>query len=156
MRSNDAYRGFPHDVFCFTMLQEIVARSLHLEIGQYRHFAGSMHIYEEDISKAELYLSEGVQPRIEMPSMPNESPWPAIDTLRNAEAAIRRGDKVNASSLGLSPYWTDLVRLLQVFAARGNDDQIERLKNELNFKRYGVYALGQRGMASRTTGAKIG
>jgi thymidylate synthase len=28
MRSNDAYKGLPHDVFCFTMLQEI-SRSQH-------------------------------------------------------------------------------------------------------------------------------
>jgi thymidylate synthase len=33
MRSNDAYLGLPHDVFCFTMLQEIIARSLGREIG---------------------------------------------------------------------------------------------------------------------------
>ena len=33
MRSNDAYLGLPHDVFCFTMLQEIIARSLGLDIG---------------------------------------------------------------------------------------------------------------------------
>ena len=26
MRSNDAYFGLPHDIFCFTMLQELVAR----------------------------------------------------------------------------------------------------------------------------------
>lgn len=28
MRSHDAYTGMPHDFFCFTMIQEIVARSL--------------------------------------------------------------------------------------------------------------------------------
>lgn len=28
MRSNDAYIGLPHDVFCFTMLQEVLARTL--------------------------------------------------------------------------------------------------------------------------------
>ena len=28
MRSNDAYIGLPHDVFAFTMIQEIVARAL--------------------------------------------------------------------------------------------------------------------------------
>ena len=37
MRSNDAYWGLPHDVFAFTMLQEILARSLTLELGTYKH-----------------------------------------------------------------------------------------------------------------------
>jgi thymidylate synthase len=48
MRSNDAYIGLPHDVFCFTMLQEIVTRSLNRELGTYIHFVGSMHLYEPD------------------------------------------------------------------------------------------------------------
>lgn len=34
MRSNDAYKGLPHDIFCFTMLQEVVARTLGLELGK--------------------------------------------------------------------------------------------------------------------------
>ena len=40
MRSNDAVLGLPHDVFCFTMLQEIVARQLEADIGLYRHMVG--------------------------------------------------------------------------------------------------------------------
>lgn len=39
MRSNDAYLGFPHDVFFFTMIQELVARSLGIRVGDYHHFA---------------------------------------------------------------------------------------------------------------------
>ena len=35
MRSNDAFIGLPHDIFAFTMLQEIMARSLGLELGTY-------------------------------------------------------------------------------------------------------------------------
>lgn len=33
MRSNDAVIGMPHDVFAFTMLQELIARSLGAELG---------------------------------------------------------------------------------------------------------------------------
>ena len=44
LRSNDAYWGLPHDLFCFTMLQELVARHLGVELGHYYHYAGSMHI----------------------------------------------------------------------------------------------------------------
>lgn len=45
MRSNDAFLGLPHDVFAFTMLQEILARSLGVNLGVYKHFVGSMHLY---------------------------------------------------------------------------------------------------------------
>ena len=44
MRSNDAYKGLPHDVFSFTMLQEIAARMLKVELGDYNHFAASLHL----------------------------------------------------------------------------------------------------------------
>jgi thymidylate synthase len=36
MRSNDVYLGLPHDVFSFTLLQEVIARSLSVEIGAYK------------------------------------------------------------------------------------------------------------------------
>ena len=44
LRSNDAYWGLPHDVFCFTMLQEMMARRLGVEIGEYYQYVGSMHV----------------------------------------------------------------------------------------------------------------
>jgi hypothetical protein len=45
MRSNDAVWGLTYDVFSFTMLQEVVAVSLGLELGEYRHNDGSLHLY---------------------------------------------------------------------------------------------------------------
>jgi thymidylate synthase len=117
MRSNDAYIGLPHDVFCFTMLQEIVARSINREIGSYRHFVGSMHLYDRDRVHAESLVGEGFQSRIAMPPMPAEDPWPAIAVVLAAEARIRVGEMFDASQLGLDPYWSDLIRLLQIFSS---------------------------------------
>lgn len=37
MRSNDAFLGLPHDIFSFTMLQEIAARELGVGLGIYTH-----------------------------------------------------------------------------------------------------------------------
>ncbi len=45
MRSNDADRGFPHNVVQFTMLQEILAGWIGVEIGDYTHIADSFHLY---------------------------------------------------------------------------------------------------------------
>ena len=138
MRSNDAYLGLPHDVFCFTMLQEIVARSLNLDVGVYRHFVGSLHVYAKHFSAIESYLSEAFQARVEMPPMPTGDPWSALKALGEAEGLIRRGEAVDAEALGLDPYWADLVRLLQVFHA--NDDAtIQGLRNAMHFKRYFMY-----------------
>ena len=61
MRSNDAFKGLPHDVFCFTMLQEIFARTLGVHVGVYKHAVGSLHLYDKDRQKANQYLKEGIK-----------------------------------------------------------------------------------------------
>ena len=139
MRSNDAYIGLPHDIFCFTMLQEIVARSLGYELGIYKHFVGSMHLYQIDQENARRYFEEGVQRTIEMPPMPEGDPWPSIQKLLDAEQRIRKGEAIDADRWGVDPYWADLIRLLQIFAAKGEEDRIEALKSAMAFRCYGPY-----------------
>lgn len=46
MRSNDLVFGFCNDQYCFSKLQEMVAKELSLEVGWYFHFASNLHIYE--------------------------------------------------------------------------------------------------------------
>lgn len=149
MRSNDAYKGLPHDVFCFTMLQEIVARSLGYELGIYKHFVGSMHLYEIDLADAQQYIDEAVQPTREMPAMPEGDPWPSIRRVLDAEYRIRNGQTVDAGSWGVEPYWADLIRLLQVFAATGDEERIDALKSAMACRRYDPYIDGRRTMKPR-------
>jgi thymidylate synthase len=117
MRSNDAFLGLPHDVFCFTMLQELVARSLGVELGIYRHNVASLHVYERDQQQIKGFLREGWQSTSAMPPMPEGDPWEAIEGLRMAENAIRCGRALPASASTLDGYWKDLVVLLQIFRA---------------------------------------
>ena len=138
MRSNDAYFGFPHDVFCFTMLQEVVARTLGCDVGTYRHFVGSMHLYTRHRGDAQKLVDERFQNQIEMPAMPVGTPWPAIDAVLTAEARIRSGEKFDANELGLDPYWADLVRVLQIFRTRDRK-RIETLRDSMAFKQYRPY-----------------
>jgi len=50
MRSNDLFLGLPYNFIQFTYLQEILAGCLQVTVGEYCHFADSMHIYERDIA----------------------------------------------------------------------------------------------------------
>lgn len=50
MRSNDIWLGFPYDVFSFTCLQILMANELDVEIGEYTHIAGSLHLYTRNAS----------------------------------------------------------------------------------------------------------
>ena len=56
MRSNDAYYGLPHDLFCFTMLQELVSCRTNIPLGDYTHYSTSMHIYPRHKKNIEDYL----------------------------------------------------------------------------------------------------
>lgn len=49
MRSNDIWMGFPYDVFCFTSLQVKMAMELGVDLGEYTHIAGSLHLYERNV-----------------------------------------------------------------------------------------------------------
>ena len=51
MRSNDLWYGFCNDQYCFSKLQELVAKETGLLIGSYYHFAHNLHLYDNIIEK---------------------------------------------------------------------------------------------------------
>jgi thymidylate synthase len=145
MRSNDVITGLPHDIFCFTMLQEIAARTLSVELGIYKHCVGSLHLYNADVRKAKSFLAEGWQStKSDMPLMPAGDPAAGIALLLKAEAAVRRGTSVNKRLLNeatKNPYWADLIRLLQVhsYKRRNKRIQIEEVRQKMVFAVYDTY-----------------
>jgi thymidylate synthase len=117
MRSNDAYLGLPHDIFAFTFLQELIARSMGHELGEYHHAVGSLHLYDAKEGQARSYIEEGWQSSTEvMPPMPLGDPWPALRWLLEQERAIRGGRLSIESATDVDPYWVDLARLLLIKA----------------------------------------
>jgi thymidylate synthase len=114
MRSNDAYRGLPHDIFAFTMLQEFVARCTGHELGAYSHAVGSLHLYDRDETAANQFIAAGWQDKLAMPPMPQGSPVDALDWLLRAEREIRTGAFVLPNTARIESYWIDLARLLLI------------------------------------------
>ena len=142
MRSNDAFIGLPHDVFAFTMIQEIVARALGVEVGPYRHFVGSLHLYQKNRIKADAYLAEGFQgTQIVMPDMPIGDPWSSIEVLKEAEATARESRAMPDAVNSLDPYWQDLARMFQVFSASKvkNEDWLRELALQMSHPIYSRY-----------------
>ena len=62
MRSNDVLRGLPYNIVQFTVLQEVIAGWLGLEVGGYRHWSDSLHLYLDDRSD----FSCGEEPKVEL------------------------------------------------------------------------------------------
>lgn len=144
MRSNDVYLGFPGDVFAFTFIQELVARTLDLEVGTYSHFVGSLHLYDDKETKARDYLNEGFQTPISMPPMPKGDPWASVAWLLEAEQAIRCG-LPEPSSAGIDSYWLDLARLLRIKVLYDRKDirHLIQAKNEMTSPVYNAFIRGR-------------
>lgn len=143
MRSNDAWLGLPHDVFTFTMLQELVARSLSVELGEYKHAVGSLHLYDQDHENALRFLNEGWQLRRPMPPMPQGDPWTAVKSLVAFEKKVRssRGAIPNPPET-MDPYWADLATLLTIHKAglvHNNQPEIRRLRRRIHDDVYSTY-----------------
>lgn len=141
MRSNDVFRGLPHDLFCFTMLHELVARSVGAELGSYHHLVGSLHMYDRDAAALERYLAEGWQPTTRaMPPLPDGDPWQAIRALLTTERMLRTGTLPGEVDVGPDPYWADLGRLLCVYAARkGPRGMLEAIRGSMHSDYYDCY-----------------
>ena len=97
MRSNDAVWGLTYDLFSFTLLQELMLNELRiygmedLELGEYIHTAGSLHIYERHFEMASAvvqnYLSPGFKAAAPMEPIAN----PELAVLAKQEEALRTG-----------------------------------------------------------------
>lgn len=156
LRSNDAYWGLPHDVFCFTMIQEMMARRLGVEIGEYYQYVGSMHVYERYLDNMREYIQEGIQQTIEMPPMPGGDPFALINALLGIERRLRAGETLHAAAEIGDPYWADIIRLLQVFWARewsvNYPQRLAELRRELVSHSYRPYVDGRMHLESRAPG----
>ncbi len=95
MRSNDAALGLVHDIFSFTLIQEIMLARLiskypELELGEYTHIVGSLHIYDENRDKIHHYLfNEGWQYHSSMPPITPHLLKESLKTILIIEEELR-------------------------------------------------------------------
>lgn len=134
MRSNDAYKGLPHDVFAFTMIQEVVARELNVRLGRYKHAVGSLHLYDDDHKKVKDFMDEDWQANFMMPPMPAGEQWSAIKIVLDVERRVRTGEGVAIDALVLDDYWKDISRLFRIFALTRGKAQRDNLKEVVRIR----------------------
>ena len=60
MRSNDIYFGLPYDYVFFVSLAKYISERLNIELGEYTHIAGSIHMYNRDENKFVPYTVEPI------------------------------------------------------------------------------------------------
>lgn len=123
MRSNDAFWGLPYDVFLFTMLQELFAAELNVELGRYYHSIGSLHLYQRHVRAAKTVLDDSNWGDFEMPRLSSPE---ALPQFLSAERALRLGDSSAPRLVETLPqYWRQLAEILGYyrFGQRCADDK---------------------------------
>ncbi len=141
MRSNDAYIGLSNDVFAFTMIQEIVAKAIGVELGVYKHFVGSLHLYKNNRNEAKAFISEGWQNDVPMIAMPNGDQRKQLLDVLQIEKNIRENDDLEINNSSLSGYWRDVCVLFAFYNRYKNRDfdACEDLKADLASTVYSTY-----------------
>ena len=132
MRSNNALRLLPYNLFEFTMLAELIAAEVGAEPGPYWHSVNSLHVFLADLETAEATVASPADgsPSPPMPPMPRRGPLEQAELLVAYEAGLRRlfvqretshlPRLVRKAEDELEPYWFGLLAVLIVFsAARG-------------------------------------
>jgi thymidylate synthase len=114
MRSNDAFWGLPYDVFLFTMLQELFAAELNVELGRYHHSVGSLHLYQKHVRAAQTVLDDSDWRNFEMPRLSKPEVLPQF---LSAEHALRLEDPSAPRLVETLPqYWHQLAEILACYS----------------------------------------
>src|SRR5574341_330743 len=89
IRSNDLFRGLPYNFVQFTMLQEIMAGWLNLDVGEHNQITDSLHVYEDCLEYVESSAPVYVSPNMDSLALPWEESKQAFGKLeRNVEIVI--------------------------------------------------------------------
>jgi thymidylate synthase len=123
MRSNDLFRGLPHNIVQFTSLQEVMAGWLGLESGGYHHFSDSLHLYAQDGAVAERVAHTTPPPNQDSLALPKDESERAFQRLGEFADALRTDSLSEASlcaiqNLGLDPAFANLASILAAEAMR--------------------------------------
>ncbi len=130
MRSNNAVRLLPYNLFEYTMLAELIAGELDVDLGPYWHSASSLHVFEDEIDSSRAIASspsEQSNSATPMPPMPRgEGALDQVAKLVNFEALLRAAvvdknwraltETIERAESNLPSYWFGLFCVLSIFA----------------------------------------
>lgn len=136
LRSNDLFRGLPYNFAQFTILQEVMAGWLGLELGSYNHVADSLHVYEADLNKlaiADEPLADTGDASLALPKKDFEHTLVVFMSIleRLAAADLTRGEfRTLCRAPDLPNSYHDLLLLTAADSARRRDWQSEQRWSE--------------------------
>jgi thymidylate synthase len=127
MRSQSVAMVFPYDIFLFTMLHELICRSLNLQIGNFNYYSNSFHYYTDETAIVEQILSEEIIETVQMEDMckiDNELIQKMVRIERQMRLKIKNKKLIHSDIFdGLPDYWRRYFDVLYFKACQ--DHQVE-------------------------------
>lgn len=113
MRSQDLWLGFPYDVFAATLLQELLAGWLGVDLGEYHHYIDSLHLYAQHVDAA-----------ASLPAAPEKSPpMPPIDVEWDRLSGLVSDVVAGCAPLNAGAVWTTFAAVMSSYRAWTGGDR---------------------------------
>ncbi len=107
MRSQDLWLGFPYDIFAATLLQELLAGWLDVEVGDYHHHIDSLHLY-----------TKHEQGAARLPAHPDPSPpMPPLSVEWDSLSGLLSDVIAGCAPLSAGPGWTTFAAVMASYRA---------------------------------------
>lgn len=127
MRSNDLFLGLPYDIYSFTIIQELMAITLGVNLGKYYHFVGSLHVYEKDYEKLNLLTNIESKEYTEWEMNPfSDNSIDELPKLLKFEEILRKQGSNNIDSEILDKNWRAYQKIL-VSKVKGDYSKLNSL-----------------------------
>lgn len=124
MRSNDLYRGTPHNLVQFTTLHEVMAGWLNLKVGSFVLWADSLHVYKSDTELRVTPTAPDIRNTDNL-ALPREKCRcvltdieAAMDELRETGLTQERFQSIVFNRSDLPQSWLNLLCIVAADAAR--------------------------------------
>lgn len=113
MRSQDLWLGFPYDVFAATLLQELLAGWLGVDLGEYQHYVDSLHLYAKHVEAA-----------ASLPAAPEKSPpMPPIGVEWDGLSGLVSDVIAGCSPLNAGEGWTTFASVMSSYRSWTGGDR---------------------------------
>lgn len=130
MRSSDIILGLVYDVPAFTLMQEVMANELEVDVGEYCHTSNSLHCYEKDFAMLDNIAKSddsGVRP----PMSPLPKVFPT-DDLFKMEKSVRESSKgeIKDGLISINLHPNDSLNLVKDWAFILYSSRARKMKEE--------------------------
>lgn len=108
MRSSDIILGLAYDVPAFTIMQEVMANELGVELGEYVHTSNSLHCYQRDFEMLDAIANSEITYNQPMRKLSGSFPTKEMVQMEEAISSATNGQLMTGALFVSPPFTKDL------------------------------------------------